>query len=97
MAEGAGGQVDLNKLPAGAKLKVLAQSLYGYGYTGPYVALYLNPKVDCGPSDFEDLLNEFTFLDHPDQSTDKSVLVYYTSEFNHLAKMNLFCLVSTII
>jgi hypothetical protein len=94
MAAGTRGEFNLNKLKGGDKIQVLAQGMYVYGYSRPYVDLYVEPKVDCGPNDFEDILKEFEFLDHPEPGTDKSVLTYYVTEFNHEAKMKLYCLVS---
>ena len=93
MAAGTRGEFNLNKLKGGDKIQVLAQGMYVYGYSRPYVDLYVEPKVDCGPKDFEDILKEFEFLDHPEPGTDKSVLTYYVTEFNHEAKMKLYCLV----
>ncbi len=94
LAAAIGGQFNLNRLSGGSKIQVLTQSLNAYGFARPYVDNYLSPRVDCGPEDFERLLDEFKFLEYPDPSTHRSVLRYYVTEFNHLSKKRLYCLVS---
>ena len=93
---GFGGGSSFNQLAAGAKIQVVAQAMYGYGYSRPYMDLYQEPRVACGLEDYEALLEEFQFLEHPDFSTDVSVLSYYASEFNHQLKLDLFCLVNLV-
>ncbi len=75
-------------------MQVLAQGLYGYGYSWPYQNSYKAPRVECGLKDYEDVLKEFEFLDNPDSSVDNSVYSYYVTEFSHQAKLKLYCLVS---
>jgi hypothetical protein len=68
--------------------------MYGYGYSRPWQDAYEAPRLDCGIKDLEAALAEFHFLDYPDPTIAKSILVYYTSELNHALKMNLYCIVS---
>jgi hypothetical protein len=55
---------------------------------------YQSPRVSCGLSDFEAVLEEFRFLDYPDGRTDGTVLQFYSSELNHRLNLELFCLVN---
>jgi len=52
MAAGAGGEANLNKISAGAKIQVLGQAMYGYGYSTPWSWKFEEPRVSCGNRDF---------------------------------------------
>ena len=82
-----------SQLAAGDKIQVVAQVMYGFGYSRPYMDLYQDPRVSCGLKDYEAALEEFEFLEYPDFSTDVGILSYYASEFNHQLKLDLHCLV----
>ncbi len=55
----------------GHVLQVIAQFLYGYGYSTPFGFEFVNPKVDCGLADFEAALAQYDFLNNPDTSQGK--------------------------
>jgi hypothetical protein len=70
--------------------------MYGYGFSRSWQDLYEPPRLDCGLKDFDKIRKEFHFLENPDPGTAKSVLTYYTTEFNREMKRNLYCIVSSI-
>ena len=58
--------------------------------------VFQDPRVDCGRQDFENVLDEFEFLFHPDPDVDSSILVFYVTEYLNAAKQKLYCLVSLL-
>lgn len=94
MLAGTGGEYNINKLTAGAKIQILAQAMYGYGYSTPWSWRYQDPVLTCGINDFEAVMVEYDFLLNPDPATDKKILSFYVSEFTKTLKLKLFCLVS---
>ena len=55
----------------GHVLQVIAQFLYGYGYSTPFGFEFINPSVDCGLDDFEAALVQYDFLNDHDTSQGK--------------------------
>ena len=62
MALGASGDPRFGKLSKGQQVQVTAQFLYGYGYWGPFFFTFENPRRDCGITELEYVLDEYTFL-----------------------------------
>ena len=77
-----------------ATFQALGHFMYGYGFSRPWQDVYEPPRLDCGLKDLKKALKEYEFLDNPDADTDKSILLYYSTELNHAMKRNLYCIVS---
>lgn len=77
-------------------LQVIANFMYGFGYSKQYADLYMDPETHCNVEDFDKLLQEFDFLEHHDSATHKSILNYYSTEFNVFFKRKYFCIVSNL-
>ncbi len=84
----------ISSIPLSLPLQVLSAAMYGYGYSRPWQDAYEPPLLDCGHKEFEEALQEYAFLDNPDPENDISILVYYTTELNHVIKNKLYCIVS---
>ena len=69
--------------------------MYGYGFSRSWQDLYENPRLNCGLKDLNKAIGEYAFLENPDPATDKSILMYYVTEFNRNIKQNLYCIVSS--
>jgi len=76
-------------------MQVLAQVMYGYGYVAPWSSKYMDPRVHCGRKEFENVIEEYAFLQTPEdyQHVDKNVFAFYVSEFSKEIKLEMNCLV----
>jgi len=93
MASTAGGELNFFAQDTTTKMAFTAQFLYGYGYSAPF-SEFLERPVDCSIDDLFLIFDDYEFLENPDPSTDKSLLIYYTTELNVDIKRKLFCIVS---
>lgn len=77
-------------------MQVLAQVMYGYGYSSPWSWKYQDPRIHCGRGEFESVIEEYGFLNSPEEylNVDQNVFSFYVSEFLQKAKLEMNCLVS---
>jgi hypothetical protein len=70
--------------------------MYGYGYVTPFSFEYEANRLSCGIKDFDEALEEYSFLDNPDPETPVALLTYYTTKLNHAFKRKVSCIVSDL-
>lgn len=95
MASTASGELNFFAQDTPTKMAFTAQFLYGYGYSAPFTE-FLERPVDCSIDDLFTIFDDYQFLDNPDPTTDKSLLIYYTTELSVDIRRKLFCIVSSL-
>ena len=88
MAAGAGGESNLNRISSGAKIQVLGQAMYGYGYSTPWSWRFEEPRVHCGNRDFAAALEVSNFICHCSKKARSSYSIKYFFLKNGLAFWN---------
>ena len=85
---------DWSQVSAGARLQIIAQLMYGYGYWGPFALEYEPARIDCNLEDLEKTIYEYGYVsDYKRSTADPLIASYYVTEYNGKIKENLYCLV----
>ena len=88
------GSTNWDDMETGDKIQALAQTLYGYGYWGPFVDDYENSKVNCGVDDLDRVLQEYSYVtDYSKTNLDPNIGILFAMELYAAIRENLFCLV----
>ena len=79
----------------GNTIQFFSQLSYGYGYWGRYAIEMDESKVQCGPLDFERVLDEYSrVVKYKKGSFDPTVGAHFTSELNGKIREKLYCLIA---
>ena len=86
--------IDFRRMSKGNKVNIISHIAYGYGYFGRFVLELEDSQLECGLTDLERALDEYSQVFDPRSNMSPMIKRFVSNELYNVIKENLNCLLS---